>query len=139
MTITVDLTNPKPVYLQIVDAVRHAIALGSLQPGDRLPAIRQTAVQARVNRNTVSRAYLELDHQGLVMARQGSGFFVTDGGAEREITERQEALATSVWDLVMESRLSRTSTEKLVEMVLDCAKNLDSRGATLEKKERQHV
>ena len=125
MTITVDLTNPKPVYLQIVDAVRHAIALGSLQPGDRLPAIRETAVQARVNRNTVSRAYLELDHQGLVLARQGSGFFVTDGGAEREIRERQEALATSIWGLGMEARLSHTSTEKSVEMGGDSGKPVE--------------
>ena len=66
MLITVDLSNPKPVYLQITEAVRNSIAVGSLQPGDRLPAIRETAVQTRVNRNTVSRAYLELEHLGLV-------------------------------------------------------------------------
>ncbi len=56
MIITIDLSNPQAAYLQIVDAVRKAIAVGSLQAGDRLPPIRDTAVQTRVNRNTVSRA-----------------------------------------------------------------------------------
>jgi GntR family transcriptional regulator len=126
MIITVDLSHPSPVYLQIADAVRRAIAVGSLQAGDRLPPIRETAVQTRVNRNTVGRAYLELEHQGLVQARQGSGFYVTDGGAERERSIRQEALQAQVRELVVEARLSRTSTEQLVGMVRECAETLDS-------------
>ena len=125
MLITVNLSNPKPVYLQITDAVRIAIARGSLQPGDRLPAIRETAVQTRVNRNTVSRAYLELEHQGLVRARQGSGFYVTDDGAERERSIRQDALHTQVRELVVDARLSNTSTNQLVQMVRECAETLD--------------
>jgi GntR family transcriptional regulator len=126
MIITVDLSNPSPVYLQIADAVRKAIAVGSLQAGDRLPPIRETAVQTRVNRNTVSRAYLELEHQGLVQARQGSGFYVTDGGAERERSVRQEALQAQVRELVVEARLSRTSMEELARMVRECGETLDS-------------
>jgi len=125
MLITVDLSNPKPVYLQITDAVQIAIARGSLQPGDRLPAIRETAIQTRVNRNTVSRAYLELEHQGLVRARQGSGFYVTDDGAERERSIRQTALTTQVRELVVDARLSNTSTERLLQMVRECAETLD--------------
>jgi len=125
MLITVNLSDPKPVYLQITDAVRTAIAHGSLQPGDRLPAIRETAVQTRVNRNTVSRAYLELEHQGLVRARQGSGFYVTDDGAERERSIRQTALTTQVRELVVDARLSNTSTERLLQMVRECAETLD--------------
>ena len=125
MLITVDLSNPKPVYQQITDAVRDAIALGSLQPGDRLPTIRETAVQTRVNRNTVSRAYLELEHQGLVRARQGSGFYVTDDGAERERSIRQDALNSHVRELVADARLSNTSTKRLLQMVRECAETLD--------------
>jgi DNA-binding transcriptional regulator YhcF (GntR family) len=124
MLITVNLSNPKPAYLQITDAVRTAIARGSLQPGDRLPAIRETAVQTRVNRNTVGRAYLELEHQGLVRARQGSGFYVTDGGDERERSIRQDALNAQVRELVIDARLSRTSTKRLLQMVRECAEKL---------------
>jgi GntR family transcriptional regulator len=125
MLITIDLSNPKPAYLQITDSVRTAIALRSLQPGDRLPAIRETAVQTRVNRNTVSRAYLELEHQGLVRARQGSGFYVTDDGTERERSIRRESLQARVRELVVDARLSNTSTEQLLQMVRECAETLD--------------
>ncbi len=138
MIITVDLSNPKPVYLQIAHAVRKAIAMGSLQAGDRLPAIRETAVQTRVNRNTVSRAYLELEHQGLVRARQGSGFYVTDGGAERDRSVRQEGLRTQVRELVVEARLSRTSTDQLVQMVRECAETLDSQAPSRPNAEDEH-
>ena len=125
MLITVDLANPIPVYRQITDAVRNAIARGSLQPGDRLPTIRETAVQTRVNRNTVSRAYLELEHQGLVRARQGSGYFVTDDGDERERSIRQDALIGQVRELVVDARLSNTSTKRLLQMVRECSETLD--------------
>jgi len=125
MLITIDLSDPKPVYLQITDAVRSAIALGALQPGDRLPAIRETAVQTRVNRNTVSRAYLELEHQGLVRARQGSGFYVTDDGADLERSIRQRAMKTRVRRLVADARLSNTPTERLLQMVRECAEAQD--------------
>jgi DNA-binding transcriptional regulator YhcF (GntR family) len=125
MLITVDLSNPIPVYRQITDAVRTAIARGALQPGDRLPTIRETAVQTRVNRNTVSRAYLELEHQGLVRARQGSGYFVTDDGDERERSIRQHALISQVRALVVDARLSNTSTKRLLQMVRECSETLD--------------
>jgi len=125
MIVTVDLANPQAAYLQIVDAVRKAIAVGSLQAGDRLPPIRETAIQTRVNRNTVSRAYLELAHRGLVRARQGSGFYVMDDGQNRERSVRQKALQTQVQELVVEARLSRTSTDELIQMVRECAAALD--------------
>ncbi len=125
MLITVDLSDPKPVYLQITDAVQDAIALGALQPGDRLPAIREAAIQTRVNRNTVSRAYLELEHHGLVRARQGSGFYVTDDGADLERSNRQRGLNTRVRELVADARLSKTPTERLLQMVRECAEAQD--------------
>lgn len=125
MIVTVDLANPRAVYLQIVDAVRKAIAVGSLQAGDRLPPIRETAIQTRVNRNTVSRAYLELEHRGMVRARQGSGFYVTDNGTNRERAVRREAMQKQVQELVVEARLSSTSTKELIQMIRECAATLD--------------
>ena len=138
MLITVDLSDPKPVYLQITDAVRDAIALGALQPGDRLPTIRETAVQTRVNRNTVSRAYLELEHLGLVRARQGSGFYVTDDGADLERSIRQRALNARVRELVADARLSRTSTERLLQMVRECAETRDGLGPNHPERGDEH-
>ena len=128
MIITVDLSNPKPVYIQIMDAVRQAIAVGSLQAGDRVPAIRETAVQTRVNRNTVGKAYLKLEHQGLLRGRQGSGFYVTDNATERERSLRKEALLAKVQEVVVEARLAGTSTQLLLRMVRRSLEELESKG-----------
>lgn len=117
MLISVDLYNAKPAYLQITDVVRQAIAIGSLRSGDRLPPVREAAMQTRVNRNTVSRAYLELEHQGLVRARQGSGVFVTERGAEQERLARRKCVLQKIGELLTESRLSQLSTEQLLSLV----------------------
>ena len=131
MIISVDLYNAKPAYLQITDAVRQAIAMGSLKTGDRLPPIRETAIQTRVNRNTVSRAYLELEHQGLVRARQGSGCFVTEGSAKQEQLTRRKAVSQKIAELLTEARLSHLSTEQLLHLVETAAAkmNLPKTGA----------
>lgn len=117
MIITIDLNNPKATYLQIVESVRRAIATGALQPGDKLPTIREAAVQARVNRNTVSRAYLELEHLGMVRARQGAGFYVTDDGPGLEREERLKILQRMADDLMLEAHHYRIDPDQIVEMI----------------------
>lgn len=125
MFIHVDLYNPKPAYLQISDAVTRAIAIGALKSGDRLPAIREAATQARVNRNTVSRAYLELEHRGLVQARQGSGFYVSEDGAELEQSRRRAELEQKIDEIVTEARLSGISSSQLRTLINERYKTLE--------------
>ncbi|MFC4500814.1 MULTISPECIES: GntR family transcriptional regulator [Streptomyces] len=64
-------------YQQLVQQVRHALRLGLLAEGDRLPTVKEVARQTAVNPNTVLKAYRELEHEGLVAARPGVGTFVT--------------------------------------------------------------
>lgn len=66
-------------YLQIVQQVRRALRLGMLQPGDRLPTVKEVVGQLAINPNTVLKAYRELEHAGLVGGRPGIGTFVTGG------------------------------------------------------------
>jgi GntR family transcriptional regulator len=66
-----------PPYLQLVQQVRQAVLLGYLQEGDRLPMIREAVAQLAINPNTVSKAYRQLEQEGLVSARPGVGTFVT--------------------------------------------------------------
>jgi GntR family transcriptional regulator len=63
-------------YLQLVHQVRHAIRLGMLRPGDRLPTLKQVVASLAINPNTVLKAYRELEHEGLVAGRPGQGTFV---------------------------------------------------------------
>src|SRR5580693_7185410 len=64
-------------YLQIVQQVRRALKLGALHEGDQLPTVREVVTRIAINPNTVSKAYRELEHEGLVAARAGVGTFVT--------------------------------------------------------------
>ncbi|HEX3927834.1 MAG TPA: GntR family transcriptional regulator [Gemmatimonadales bacterium] len=65
-----------PIYVQLVDQVRHAVETGALKGGEQLPSIRDVAVRLAVNVNTVAKAYRELAWQGIVAVRHGSGAFV---------------------------------------------------------------
>jgi GntR family transcriptional regulator len=74
--IQIDRDSPVPLHAQLSLQIGLAIARGELRPGDRLPTVRQLAVDCRVNSNTVARVYLELEHDGVVETRRGQGTFV---------------------------------------------------------------
>jgi GntR family transcriptional regulator len=93
MLISVDPGDPRPIYVQIVDEVRRAMVVGTLAPDAPLPSVRQLAVELRVNPNTVSQAYRELEREGLAYVRRGQGTFVAASRANG--TERR-ALAGAV-------------------------------------------
>jgi len=76
MNFRVNPTASQPLYLQLTQQIRHAIDTGVLQPGDGLPGIRTLAEQLVVSPNTVVKAYADLEHEGLLDLRQGSGAFV---------------------------------------------------------------
>ncbi|MGI9091763.1 MAG: GntR family transcriptional regulator, partial [Gemmatimonadaceae bacterium] len=95
MLITIDSSDPRPIYSQIVDEVRRALVLGTLAPDDPLPSVRQLAVELRVNPNTVSQAYRELEREGLVHVRRGQGTYVSEtnfNGTERRVLAHDVAV-----------------------------------------------
>ena len=77
----VDPRSHVPIYLQIADEIRAAVAAGLYRPGEALPSLRAMAVEAQVNPNTVQRAYDELEREGLVLSQRGRGLFVAEQGA----------------------------------------------------------
>jgi GntR family transcriptional regulator len=70
--------DPRPMYLQIIEQIRHRIAIGDWQAGQELPSIRALAASTQVSVITVKRAYLELERDGVIVTRQGKGSFVAD-------------------------------------------------------------
>lgn len=74
-----DPQNPLPLHAQISDLLQVRIARGELAPGDRLPTVRQLAVDLRVNSNTVARVYSDLERRGVLVTRRGAGTFVSEG------------------------------------------------------------
>ena len=104
-TISIDLKSGVPIYRQIIDQVKSAIATGSIGPGDRLPTVRQLSVDLSVNPNTVSRAYTELELTGLVETHMGSGTFVGTKPVQQDEVERRRIL-----DQICQELLSRASS-----------------------------
>jgi GntR family transcriptional regulator len=119
--IQLDLKSGVPFYRQIIDQVKAAMATEAVAPGDRLPTVRQLAVDLSINPNTVSRAYTELELTGLVETQMGSGTFVGKRRVERNDVEMRRVL-----DQLCQEFLSRVSTHGFtLEEVL---KNLEQRG-----------
>ena len=75
--VNVDPRDRTPIYVQLERGLRAAIAAGRLHPGDRLPTVRQLAVELRVNANTVARVYGDLERRGVLETRRGVGSFVS--------------------------------------------------------------
>jgi GntR family transcriptional regulator len=102
--IAIDPKSGVPLYRQIIESVKFAIARGDLAPGDQLPTVRQLAVDLKVNPNTVLRAYREMEIEGALDTQQGSGTFVTDRPTEVDALERRRML-----DQILTELLARAS------------------------------
>ena len=77
-----------PIYLQLMEQVKHAIETGALRPGEQLPGIRPLAEELVINPNTVAKAYRELEHEGVVELRHGAGAFVSAQVRDRKTSDR---------------------------------------------------
>ena len=77
-----------PIYLQLMEQVKHAIETGALRPGEQLPGIRPLAEELVINPNTVAKAYRELEHEGVIELRHGAGAFVSTQARDRKTSDR---------------------------------------------------
>ncbi len=104
MDYLIDLKSGVPFYRQIIEQVKFAIASGTLASGDRLPTVRQLAVDLSINPNTVIRAYREMEIEGVLATQQGSGTFVSERRPEIDALERRRML-----DQILTELLARAS------------------------------
>ena len=86
-----------PIYLQLMEQVKHAVETGALRAGEQLPAIRRVAEELVINPNTVAKAYRELEHEGVIELRHGEGAFVSDNArATGKLRQAQPVVSTAV-------------------------------------------
>jgi GntR family transcriptional regulator len=104
MEFAIDPKSGVPFYRQIIEQVKFSIARGNLKPGDRLPTMRQLAVDLSINPNTVIRAYREMEIEGVLDTHQGSGTFVSRHKPEIDALERKRML-----DQILTELLARAS------------------------------
>jgi GntR family transcriptional regulator len=94
-----------PIYLQIVDSIKHLVATRRLMPGEQLPTIRRLAADLRINYNTVARAYLMLDKEGVISTQQGRGTYIAEHpGEEKLAAMRREKLRAMLSGVVLEAK-----------------------------------
>lgn len=118
MLIKTDSSSGVPIYLQIVNQVRTHVAMGRLQPEDSLPSVRQLAVELMVNPNTIARAYLDLEHQGIIYKRAGQGTYVSSRAVAMSKADRIRIFRELLEKAVVEGlHLDLTKTD--LEAVFD--------------------
>ncbi len=92
MEFSIDPSSRLPIWRQLTHQIREAVARGKLQPGDRLPSVRELSRSVVVNPNTIARVYTELEREGILNTRRGLGVFVAQPGRERSRKVRKERL-----------------------------------------------
>jgi GntR family transcriptional regulator len=105
-----------PIYLQLMEQVKHAIETGALRPGEQLPGIRPVAEELVINPNTVAKAYRELEHEGVIELRHGAGAFVAEQ-AQGKGTDRVRTAQPLVADLVQKLRARHLSDDEIRRLV----------------------
>ena len=107
-----------PIYLQLMEQVKHAIETGALRVGDQLPGIRPLAEELVINPNTVAKAYRELEHDGVIELRHGAGAFVTGAAREKKLTDRLRA-GQAIVAAAMDKRRARGVTEAEIRRLFE--------------------
>jgi GntR family transcriptional regulator len=134
MLFQLNFKSAKAVYLQLVDQVKAASASGAVRDGDPLPGIRTLAEELRVNRNTVAKAYSELESQGIIETLAGKGCFVRSSGSPFRKDVRRKLVAETIDDAVIHAhhlRIDRAEFLRLAEERFNDFERKRTRAATV--------
>lgn len=115
MNLQIDNKSGVPYYRQIIEQIKFAVARGQLEPGDRLPTVRQLAVDLAVNPNTVVRAYRQLEIERVIETQQGSGTFVGRERPEIDALEHRRMLDQILTELLARASSYGFSIEEVYE------------------------
>jgi GntR family transcriptional regulator len=115
-------TNPAlgvPIYLQLMEQVKHAIETGALRPGDQLPGMRPLAEELVINPNTVAKAYRELEHEGVIELRHGAGAFVAGNPLTKTRKADDMRAAQTLVAAAVEKLRARGVTDEEIRRLID--------------------
>lgn len=122
-----DFDNHRPIYVQIMAYINSQITRGIWKPGEKLPSVREFAIEAGVNPNTVSRTYMELERQEIVQSKRGQGTFVTENQEIIHTLKKTQA-ATQVDGFIENMRNLGLTKDEILSLVQERLKN-DKEGA----------
>ena len=131
MIIQINYKSGKPVYLQVVDQIKAAAASGALKAGEALPSIRPLAEELRVNRNTIAKAYLELESLGVTESIPGKGCFLKENHSPLKKEVRRRMLIEEIDQLIVQAHHLQVPDHELIVLV-------EQRLAALDNKRRAY-
>jgi GntR family transcriptional regulator len=117
MMFQIDFKSGKPVYLQLVDQIRYAAASGGLRAGEPLPSIRPLAEELRINRNTIAKAYAELESQGIIETIPGKGCFLKETNTPFAKPVRQKLLVKEIDEAVVTAHHLQVDRDTFLNVV----------------------
>ena len=117
MMLQINFKSGKPVYLQVVDQIKSAAASGALHAGEPLPSIRPLAEELRVNRNTIAKAYTELESQGVIETIPGKGCFLRENNTPFTRQVRQKLLLKEVDEAVVTAHHLQVDRDAFLALV----------------------
>ncbi|ABK62356.1 MULTISPECIES: GntR family transcriptional regulator [Clostridium] len=122
--IKIDSRNSRPIYEQIIDSIKENILKGILRPGDKLPSVREMSSMITANPNTVSRAYMELERQGVTETLRGKGTFVSSNYKPKVEEESMEKLKDDIKKIIVEAYYMGIEKEDMIEIIEDLYKEV---------------
>src|SRR4051812_7977662 len=117
MLLQINFKSGKPVYLQVVDQIKAAAASGALHTGEPLPSIRPLAEELRVNRNTIAKAYTELESQGVIETLPGKGCFLRENNSPLKKDVRRKLLIEEIDQAVVQAHHLQVPRPEFVDLV----------------------
>src|SRR5881397_1765444 len=117
MLLQINFKSGKPVYLQVVDQIKAAAAAGTVQTGEPLPSIRPLAEELRVNRNTIAKAYTELESQGVIETIPGKGCFLKPNNSPLKKDVRRKLLVEEIDQVVVQAHHLQVAPSEFLELV----------------------
>jgi GntR family transcriptional regulator len=117
MIFQINFKSGMPIYLQVVDQVKAAAASGALRPGEMLPSIRPLAEELRVNRNTIAKAYSELESLGVIETLPGRGCFLKENhsGLRKEV--RRKLLIAEIDQVIVQAHHLQVARDEFLELL----------------------
>ena len=106
-----------PIYLHLMEQVKHGIETGALRPGEQLPGIRPLAEELLINPNTVAKAYRELEHEGVIELRHGAGAFVSVNAGAKKLTDKLRVGQAIVLTAIEKLRARGVTDEEIRRLV----------------------
>ena len=127
MIFEINFKSGMPIYLQMVDQIKAAAASGALQPGEALPSIRPLAEELRVNRNTVAKAYSELENLGVIETLPGRGCFLKENHSALRKDVRRKLLMKDVDQAIVQAHHLQVPRDEFLALVSERMDALDDR------------